>query len=282
MVYFGPSGISDEYVSQKLDIFKVVPKLKELGLTAFEYPFTYGVNLSDEKANALGKLFSEYDINLSVHAPYYINFATPELVNAQKSEEYIIASLNKMKLMGANRLVFHPGSLTKQTREIALKNTLSNLNNLKNVLIDKHLENFYVCPETMGKHGQIGTYAEVAEMCKLYNNFIPTLDFGHINSFTGGSLKTKEDFKKIFDLFINDLKKSEIHIHFSKIKYGEKGELTHLTFEDNEYGPEPEPMLEAIKDYKNVNFYIICESRGTQTQDALTMKKIYDKLLLTN
>ena len=67
---------------------------------------------------------------------------------------------------------------------------------------------------------------------------------------------------------------NKVHIHFSKIKYGKKGELCHLTFEDTEYGPEFEPLAKALKKY-NVQGSVICESRGAQTKDAVTMKNIY-------
>jgi deoxyribonuclease-4 len=67
------------------------------------------------------------------------------------------------------------------------------------------------------------------------------------------------------------------HVHFSKIMYSAKGEIKHLTFEDDVYGPEFEPLAVALKDLK-LEPYIVSESAGTQTQDALHMKKIYFSL----
>ena len=37
-----------------------------------------------------------------------------------------------------------------------------------------------------------------------------------------------------------------MHIHFSKIEYTESGERRHLTFEDKQYGPDPEPLMQLI------------------------------------
>ena len=129
----------------------------------------------------------------------------------------------------------------------------------------------------MGKHGQIGTVEEIAQMCALDERIMPTLDFGHINSFTGGTLKTKDDFIEVFktlEKYIGERYKN-VHIHFSKIMYGAKGELKHLTFEEDQtYGPDFEPLAEALAEL-GVNATIICESRGTQTDDAITMKQIF-------
>ncbi|MBO4539152.1 MAG: hypothetical protein J5781_02665 [Clostridia bacterium] len=56
--------------------------------------------------------------------------------------------------------------------------------------------------------------------------------------------------------------------------YGSKGEIKHLTFEDTVYGPEFEPLCEAILKL-GLEPYIICESDGTQAEDTVTMKNIY-------
>ena len=64
------------------------------------------------------------------------------------------------------------------------------------------------------------------------------------------------------------------HVHFSKIQYSSKGEVRHLTFEDTIYGPEFEPLAAALKRL-DLEPYIICESAGTQAEDALAMKKMY-------
>ena len=65
-----------------------------------------------------------------------------------------------------------------------------------------------------------------------------------------------------------------LHCHFSKIEYTAAGEKKHLTFADETYGPQFEPLAEAIV-RENVAPRIICESAGTQAEDALFMKQTY-------
>ncbi len=279
MIYFGPSGNDEQFYSLGFKhTTEAGPWLKSLGLNAYEYAFNRGVNISDAKAIELGQVFADCGILVSAHAPYYINLANPDDEMASKSFGYIINSLAKLKLMGGTHLVVHVGSCGKLERSEALALIKRRLVTLKQLMIENNLTDMYVCLETMGKPAQIGTYEEIIDLCILYDRFMPTFDFGHINSLTGGTLKTSEDYKKIIDLCYQKLgseRTNNVHVHFSKIEYGAKGEIRHLTFEDQKYGPEFEPLAKVFKQY-NMSPVVICESRGTQTKDALAMKTIYE------
>ena len=76
-------------------------------------------------------------------------------------------------------------------------------------------------------------------------------------------------------------KMKHFHVHFSKIEYSAKGEVRHLTFEDDFYGPKFQPLAKAIADL-GVSPTIICESAGTQSDDALAMRKLYLDLIRSN
>lgn len=277
MVLFGTSGVSDKMKEEKLTYTEIAEKTKSLGLSCFEYPFTYGTNISEEKCMEIGQIFRDAEIKLSVHAPYYINLASPNEEQILKSFGYIYESMRKAKIMGADRVVFHPGSLTGQTREVAFSNVYNNTK----AFVEKNkgdplVSGVYICPETMGKHGQIGTSDEIQKLCEIDEIVIPTLDFGHINAFTGGELNSVDKFCEIFDKFAKT--KNEIHIHFSRIEYGKKGEIKHLTFDTdpNNFGPEQEIFVEALKKY-NQNIRVICESSGTQAEDSKIMLDIFKK-----
>lgn len=280
MIKFGPSGCCDRFLLDHKSVGDIPKWLSVQGLDSFEYAFNKGIYISDEKAAYYKTIFEENGIELTVHGPYFINFANPDDMMAEKSYGYILNSLQKMKLMGAKKLVFHPGSLTKQTRETAFALVLERLKQLIVLMDEQGYKDVFICPETMGKHGQIGTVEEVAQMCAIDERIIPTLDFGHINAFTGGKIKTKQDYVDIFMIlkkYIGERYKN-VHIHFSKIMYGEKGEIKHLTFsEDDVYGPDFQPLAEALIEL-GINATVICESRGTQTDDAITMKNIYNQL----
>ncbi len=280
MINFGPAGFCEQFTENFKKSEQMPMWLKEHSLSAYEISFTNGITYGDEKCKLLGRLFAENNISVSVHAPYYINFANPNPEMIQKSIGYIINSLKKMKLLEATRLVFHPGALMKQSREQAQSAIISNLKLLLQKIDEENLNfNFYLCPETMGKHGQCGTVEEVAQMCSLDNRIIPTLDFGHINSFNGGTLKSEADYVAVFDTlkkYLGD-RYNLVHIHFSKIEYGAKGEIRHLNFDSDplNYGPDFAPLAKVLKKL-NISANVISESNGHQTIDAAAMQQMYN------
>ena len=280
MIRFGPSGNCDLFYDQGYKSSLDAPLwLKNRGLSAYEYSFSRGFTLGEVGAMELGKRCKEQDVSLSLHAPYYINFANKDPKMIEKSIGYVITSLKYAGIMGASRVVFHPGSCTGEDRGEAFSRLLDNIKLLVSRIDEEHFDfPFLLCPETMGKSNQIGTYKEVAEICQLAPYLVPTLDFGHINALTQGSLKGEGDFEEIIKFLIDKIgfdKVKKVHIHFSKIMYGDKGEIKHLTFEDNDYGPEFDGLAKVIKKY-NLEPVIVCESRGTQSEDASEMKRIYE------
>jgi deoxyribonuclease-4 len=196
---------------------------------------------------------------------------------AGKSYGYVLDSAKACKLMGGRRVVFHPAAQGKATRETACELAKERLKILRDFIYMNALDDMIFCPETMGKLAQIGTVEEVADFCLIDPVYTPCVDFGHINAREQGSLKTVADYKNRLEYMIEKLgyeRMKNFHVHFSKIMYSAKGEIKHLTFEDDVYGPEFEPLAVALKDLQ-LEPYIVSESAGTQTQDALHMKKIY-------
>lgn len=279
MIKFGPAGNCKTFHDAGYKRTIEAPKwLKEQGLDAYEYSFGKGFTLPDDTAIAIGNEMKKYGIAISVHAPYYINFATPTDEMAEKSYNYVLESLRKLRLLGGNRLVVHPASQGKMTREEAVALCKSRLNILKNKIIEAGYSDMYICLETMGKSAQIGTYEEVLDFCTIYDKFIPTFDFGHINALTQGTLKTDDDYRKIIERSIEVIgaeKTKMCHIHFSKIEYSNKGEVKHLTLEDNVYGPEFAPLAKILKEY-NMSPVIISESKEYMGRDAKILKDIYN------
>ena len=280
MIKFGQSGNSLGYqLAGFSDSSNSAKWAKEMGLDCFEYSFGRGVNLSKQKAEQIGSSFSKEGIELSVHAPYFINFAGVEEEKVQNSYRYLLDSIEFAKIMGAKRVVFHPSTQGKLTRDEAVNLTKQRLEIVAEKIIQKGFDDMYVCPETMGKSAQIGTPLEIAEFCNIAPFYVPCIDFGHVNARTNGSLKTTQDFLDVLNLteqVAGRDKLEKLHIHFSKIMYTAKGEVKHLTFEDNEYGPNFEPLLEAIK-IKNIEPFIVSESAGSQDVDAKAMKSWYFK-----
>lgn len=279
---FGPAGNSESFGAMGYKSSLQVPEyLVKMGLDCFEYQCGRGVNIGREKAEQLGKIAKENNISLSLHAPYYISMSSIEEEKRLNSVNYILSSAHAVNAMGGDRIVVHTGSCGKISRERALELAIDTMKIAVRALDNEGLSHIHICPETMGKVNQLGTLDEVLELCLVDERLIPCIDFGHLNARDLGILKTTEDFEKIFiaikDKLGEDRMKS-FHSHFSKIEYTTGGEKKHLTFEDSVFGPDYEPVMELTYKY-GCNPVFICESAGTQAEDAKAMKDYYTSLL---
>ena len=281
MPKFGPAGNSESFAALGYKISLQVPEyIVKMGLDCYEYQCGRGVNIGEEKAKELGDKAKAAGISLSLHAPQYISMSSVEEEKRLNSINYILASAKAVNAMGGDRIVVHTGSCGKITREQALSLALDTMKKAIDALDREGLSHIHICPETMGKVNQLGTLNEVLELCRLDERLIPCIDFGHLNARDLGILKTIEDFENVFTSIKNALGTDRLkcfHSHFSKIEYTTGGEKRHLTFEDKVFGPNYEPVMELTYKY-GCDPTFICESAGTQAEDAKTMKDYYSSL----
>ncbi len=279
-VHFGPAGNSNSFAAMGYKKNTDIPAyVVKMGLNAYEYQCGRGVKISASSAEALGKEAAAHGVQLSLHSPYYISLSSVEEEKRTGSIRYILESARAVDAMGGVRVVVHSGSASKISREQALAYAKQTLAGAAAALDEQGLSHIRLCPETMGKINQLGTLDEVIELCRVDERFIPCIDFGHLNARTLGGLRTFADYEEIFTKIENGLGLSrlrEFHAHFSKIEYTQNGgEKRHLTFEDTVFGPDFEPVAELIVK-KGCSPTIICESDGTQAEDAKAMRDMYE------
>lgn len=278
---FGPAGNSDSFKAMGYKHSLQVPEyIVKMGLDCFEYQCGRGVNIGLDKAKLLGEVAKEKGITLSLHAPYYISMSSVEEEKRLNSINYILASARAVNAMGGDRIVVHTGSCGKITRERALELAIDTMKLSLKALDEEGLSHIHICPETMGKVNQLGTLEEVIALCKIDERLIPCIDFGHLNARDLGILKTKEDFEQIFIKIRDSLGTDRLktfHSHFSKIEYSQGGEKRHLTFDDTIFGPDFEPVMDLTVKY-GCSPTFICESAGTQAEDAKQMKDYYERV----
>lgn len=107
----------------------------------------------------------------------------------------------------------------------------------------------------------------------------PCIDFGHLNARTLGGIASKADYAAILDRMeeaLGDARARRFQVHFSRIEYTAGGEKRHWTFAETQFGPEPQPLMELLAE-RRLEPVIICESAGTQAEDARTMAEMYGR-----
>ena len=275
---FGPGGNSDSFYAEGNKATVQSPGwVKRFGLDAFEYEAGNGLAAGEASLRAIGEKAREHGILMSLHTPYFISLSGVDPEKRMKSIDYIQKSLWAAELLGADTIVIHSGSAAKISREEAMMLSKDTLFHVAEAVGDTPIR---LGIETMGKINQLGTLEEVIEQCRVSPIYAPVVDFGHLNARNvGGAFPDVDSYRRVFDLIANSLGDEyakHLHCHFSKIEYTNAGEKKHLTFADDVFGPSFEPLAEAIV-RENVYPRIICESDGTQAEDALYMKNAYLK-----
>lgn len=277
--YFGPGGNSEAFkLAGKKSTLQAPGWIREIGLDAYEYEAGNGLAASPEMLAAIGLKAKEHNIKMSFHTPYFISLSGVVPEKRLKSIEYIRQSIEAARLLGAGTIVVHTGSAAKISRDEAMRLAADTL---IRTLGEVDTYGIKIGLETMGKKNQLGTLDEVIELCRIDKTFVPVVDFGHLNARDCGSVfKSADDYLHVFDKIANacgaDVAEN-LHCHFSKIEWTDSGERRHLTFADEIYGPDFEPLVEAIVK-GGLSPTIISESAGTQSDDALLMKKYYTEL----
>ena len=277
-IRFGPAGISDSFAGQGYKTSLDIPAYTAgMGLDAFEYQCGHGVRLAETKARKMAALAAEKGVVFSVHAPYYISMASPDEEKRLGSIRYLLQSCAVCRALGGRRVVFHPGSCGKMSRADALARASDTLRRALEALDRAGYADMTLCPETMGKLGQLGDLDEVLALCSFDARLVPCIDFGHLNARSLGGIAGKADYAAILDRMgeaLGDERARRFHIHFSRIEYSNGGEKKHWTFADTRFGPEPAPLMELLAE-RNLAPVVICESAGTQAEDACAMRRMY-------
>ncbi|MBI2670442.1 TIM barrel protein [Candidatus Woesearchaeota archaeon] len=262
MIRLGPAGNIEQH-----DTISTLQKLKNMGLQAKEIEFVRQVYLKNDAAKIIGKKAKELDINLSIHAPYFINLASEEKDKVIASKKRILDSCERGHFLGATHVVFHPAYFGKRSKEETYSIVKNEIMDMLET-INRSGWNVKLAPETTGKHSAFGSLDEIIKIVKETKCDI-CIDPAHLYARNNGTINFKEMLDKL-----EVLKLKNLHFHFSAIKYSPKGEVSHLTLAEG--GPKFEPFASELLKRK-IDCTIISESPITW-QDSLNMKKILEKL----
>ncbi len=280
---FGPAGNADAFARTHRSSLDAPAWLAALGLDCYEYQCGKGVHIGEDAARRLGERARQSGVTLSLHAPYFINLANPDPEALARTTGYLLQACRAARWMGADRVVVHSGALMKRTRRQALDVAKTSLLAVIRACDDAGYGDLTLCPETMGKINQLGDMDEVLELCGLDRRLIPCVDFGHLYARSLGRDDGPEAFARVLDKLAATLgedRAGRFHSHFSRIEFTPNGgEKCHRTFADHGgFGPDPAPLMDLVA-RRGWSPTFICESAGTQAEDALTMKQLYQNAL---
>ena len=182
--------------------------------------------------------------------------------------------------MGAYVVVFHPGFYGKDDKINAFRKCKESLKDVVRSIESIGIRNVMLGPETMGKNVQLCTLNEVLEICEEIEKTQPVIDWSHLHARDMGRLKTRSDSRRVIVEIENRLgilASRNIHCHFTKIEFTERGERRHHVLDDTKFGPDYQLLAEVISEFK-LRLVIVCETPLLDI-DAIKMK---DKFLDLN
>ncbi len=244
-----------------------------LDLNVMEVQFVRGLYVMEEEEAIFMREYSqEHDVELHVHAPYYINLASDDEV--ELSFEKAKSSAVLADMMGANTVILHPGYYGDKTEKETLDKIVSNTKKLVS-LLKKEDRAVNIGLETMGKQKVFGSLDEIVSVCQKVKEIVPVIDVGHIHARGDGCLKSKEDFQEVFDT-LGKLNLDHYLIHVTGVLYEQGNEQYHLPIKK---GDMPlSPLIDVILDNK-YNVSLISESPLLE-HDAVYMRLQVEKAIM--
>ncbi|MHC1741019.1 MAG: TIM barrel protein [Anaerolineaceae bacterium] len=253
-----------------------IQTLAEMQLFAFELGWVQSVRVSEETCQLIKSNSKQYDVSLSVHAPYFINLNGSN-EEWPKSRKRLMDAAYYGHLAGATDIIFHPGSYFEQAPEDVLKIAIPRLSEC---VTELRSANNPVClrPETMGKSAMLGSFEDTLKMSQEIPGVLPCLDFAHLHARPGdGSMNSIEEWTSLLSTYEKTLGSESLHkmhIHLSGIEYSAKGERNHLPIRESDLNIQG--LLQTLINY-DCSGRILCES-PIMEEDALFMQSYWNSL----
>lgn len=279
-IRIGPAGNTVSFFESKYRRDNVFAPIyyREIGLSAYEIQQTYGVRTPKEKAIRMKESAKKADIELSIHAPYYVVLTSDKKDVVKRSKERLMKALRLADIEGARRIVFHPGFYGKNPSK-AMKTCLDGLKEVHEKAKQEKLTHIQICTEVTGKKSALGSLEDVIKLSQEIEQVFPCVDFAHLHARTRGTLHSKDQILKVFETIEKEIDKKtakELHCHMYSIIFGPKGERHHVPYNQKGKGPSFKNFCDAVIEF-GATPTIICESTNSQDEGALYMKKYFEK-----
>lgn len=242
-----------------------------LGTKTMEFEWVRGVRMSPRTADLIKKTCEEHEFSPTAHAPYYVNFNSPEKKTLDASIYRIADTLEMAEKLGVKSVAVHAGFNHGKTSLDVTPNIEKAIERLNGMLKASTKENVKLAVETMGKPSQFGSLAECIALAKKFDNVSICLDIAHMQARSRGEINSYEDFVDIFRRIKKELGAEaleNLHMHISGIEFGPAGERKHLMLEDGKL--KWREFLKAVAD-ENVGGWLVCESPDQETDTKLLL-----------
>ncbi len=164
------------------------------------------------------KLMIENNINpknVIVHAPYIVNLANKSDINKYNFYiEFLIKELNRVKELGLDKMVLHPGSATTCTKEEAISNIAEAINKIYENTTDVMILLEYMAGKGNEVGSSIGELKGIIDKINDKDRIGVCIDTCHMND-SGVDIAKFDEFLDEFDKEIGIDKIKCVHVNDS-------------------------------------------------------------------
>ncbi|MBI2851868.1 MAG: TIM barrel protein [Chloroflexi bacterium] len=255
-----------------------INRIAELGLGCMEIEFVQGVRMGEATTREVAQVATATGVRLSVHAPYYINLNAHDPEKLKASLQRLLQAARTGALCGAETVVVHTAFFLGDPPEEVYQRVKQRLQEVVSQLRQEN-NRILIRPEVMGKGSEFGSLDEVLALCAETEGLAPAIDVAHLHA-REGKINSYPEFAAVLEQVQGRLGKAgldNLHIHFSGIRYGAKGEISHLNLRESDFNYVE--LLKALRDFKAKGM-VVCESPNLE-EDALLLQATYNELLKT-
>ncbi|TSC79548.1 MAG: Endonuclease IV [Candidatus Peregrinibacteria bacterium Gr01-1014_25] len=243
-----------------------------LDIGAMEIEWVQSVPGNVERMEAIRETAAGLGMALTVHAPYFVNLNASDAVKLVASKKRILAALTMGQIAGVRSVCVHAAFYQGSTSQKATDNVRRATEDILKRK-DRFFPDVNLAYETMGKPTQWGTLDEVLAVSKEFGLY-PCVDPAHMHARSGGAWNTAEEWNAMLDAYEEALGAQSLrsmHMHFSGIAYGPKGEKHHLPLRESD--ARWKDFLDVLKK-RNVGGVLVCES-PLMEQDTVLLQSTF-------
>lgn len=247
-----------------------------MGIKAMELEFVYSIYLREAAAAQVREIAETLGMALSIHGPYTLNLNGAKEELRSSTVERVIKCAHVASICGASFVTFHPAYYLKQEPQEVYARVREGLEEIVATVQECYPE-VTISPETTGKPSQFGSLDELVSLAAEIPGLGICIDFAHLHARSNGKYNTRDEFRAVFDLVGDKLgaeRLAALHMHYSGLDYGEKGEKKHLPFADSDANFRD--LLETLHEY-NVRGILVVESPLVE-EDVLFLQREYDRI----
>jgi deoxyribonuclease IV len=276
-LHIGPSGVPLEAPGGAGTV-AVIDYCRAQGWDTLELAFVHQVYLREEEALKVAEASREHHFPISAHASYYVNLASPEPAKVGASRSRIVQAAQRLAQAGGHSVVYHSAFFQERDKAEVSAIVHEQTRKVEAELKERDIK-VWLRPELTGKPTQHGDVAELIKVCNAVEMALPCIDWAHLHARTGGAYNSYEEWCSVLDQLERGIRNKNVlqrmHMHFSGIEYGAKGEKRHIPLVTS--GQRYQELMQALKQAGVTGTMVVEAPRECLAEDVERIRDAWER-----